>query len=316
MALAEVFANVRIWVALGIACGLIFGSLGPETPTMVIAVLMVQMVLSMDGVSFKRADLKGRGRDVAAAVLVCYAAGGGMCVLCGLLFLGDAPIWKGWALMAAMPCAVSSITISLFARGNLRLSILSMTAVYLLSLATAPLVTLALIGDAVSPLQIFKYVVLFIAVPLALNVPIGRANIDRRVKVSIINVMIFLLIMLSLGHNRGYVLSEPGAVLAMFALNIARIFGATLLMVRVFKKRGTDRSRGIIYVSMAVWRNSGLAMSLCMVLLADASEAVIPAMTAIVAEMIWFAVIIDYLNKRWPADGGPLPGSAPDPNGS
>ncbi|MDR3282852.1 MAG: Na+-dependent transporter [Candidatus Methanoplasma sp.] len=304
MALLNVLTNVRIWVALGIVCALAIGPLGPLTPTLVIAVLMVQMTFSMEGCSFRRADFSDNKRAIVLTTAVCLVVGGGSCILFGLLFKASNPeVWQGWALLAAMPCAVSSVAISLFCRGDNKSSIICLTVIYLLALVTTPVLSFLFLGDAVSPLQVFKYLVLFIAIPLLVNIPLGKMNIDRKFRVSVINVMIFLLILLSLGYNRGYVFGDPWMVALILACNAVRIFGISFAILFVSKRYGLDRSKTLICLPLSIWRNSGLAMSLAMVLLLDAPEAVLPAVTAIVVEMVWFAVIIDHINKRWPAEG-------------
>ncbi|MDR3205952.1 MAG: Na+-dependent transporter [Candidatus Methanoplasma sp.] len=303
MALLNILTNVRIWVALGIVCALAIGPLGPQTPTLVIAVLIVQMTFSMEGVSFRKADFIDNRQIVLISTAICLVVGAGSCLLFGLLFKSSNPeVWQGWALLAAMPCAVSSVALSLFCRGNGKASIICLTTIYLLALATTPILSFFLLGDAVSPLQVFKYLILFIAVPLLINIPLGKVKIDRRFRVSVINIMIFFLILLSLGYNRGYVLGDPWTVMLILACNAVRIFGLGFAVLFISKRYGFDRSKALICLPVSVWRNSGLAMSLSMVLLLDAPEAVLPAVTSIVVEMVWFAVIIDHVNKRWPAE--------------
>jgi BASS family bile acid:Na+ symporter len=304
MALLGVLTNIRNWVIVGIVCALLIGSWGPDTPTYVLIVLMVQMTLSMDGVTLKPKDIKEYRKTILYSILVVYGVGAGLTLLSGLFFFNSYPeVWQGWAILATVPCAVSSVTmVSLYARGNLKSGIMCVAVTYILSLATAPLISFVLIGDAVSPLEIFKYVVLFLAVPMLINIPLGKVEIDKRIKTITINVMLFLMIVFSLGYNREYIFNEPTLVTLVIIVNIIRIFGASFMMIFLFKKYGKSRDNCIVYIAMGVWRNSGLAMSLCLILLTDSPGAVIPCVVAMVIEMVWFAVVIEYLNKRWPVE--------------
>jgi BASS family bile acid:Na+ symporter len=304
MALMGVLMNIRNWVAVGIILALLLGSFGPNTPTLVLIVLMVQMTLSMDGVTLKKADLKEYKRTILYSILVVYGLGSGLTLLSGLFFFSSYPeIWQGWAVLATVPCAVSSVTmVSLYARGNLRAGIICVAVTYILSLATAPLISFILIGNAVSPLEIFKYVVLFLAIPMLANIPLGKIKIDKRIRTITINIMLFLMILFSLGYNREYIFNEPGIVTLVIVANVIRIFGASFLMIFLFRKYGMNRSNSIVYIAMTVWRNSGLAMSLCLILLTDSPGAVLPCVIAMVVEMIWFAAVTEYLNRRWPAE--------------
>ena len=301
MAAANILSNVRLWIMLGVVCALIIGPIGDVSSTLIVVVLIVQMTLSMGDLTFNKENFKkNRGRILYAAA-ACFIISTGTALLTGLAFIADHPgIWNGWVLLAAAPCAVSCVMMSFFLRGNTVMCVLALAAIYLAALLFTPALTKAVIGESVSVLKIFSYVVLFVAVPMAASVPMKKMKISRTARMVAVNVMLFIVVFLSLGQNRGYLFSEPGVVAVVAAACAVRIFGVSFVMLYLMRKRGTDRDSGIVYLSMAVWKNSGLAAALCFILFGSATEAAIPCAVSLLVEVLWFAVVSGRIEKVWP----------------
>ncbi|MCL2148516.1 MAG: Na+-dependent transporter [Methanomassiliicoccaceae archaeon] len=301
MALAGVVSDTRAWIVLGVACALIVGPVGEASSTLLVVVLIVQMTLSMDGLSFNRESLSENRRPILYSVAACFGVSTVAILLLGSLFMGGHPdIWKGWVMLAAVPCAVSVVTMSFFSRGNTTMCVLSLAVIYLAALAFTPFLTRALIGEDVSVARIFMYVVLFIAVPMAASVPLRRAGIGRATRIVAINAMLFLLVLLSLGQNRDYLFSEPGVVLLAAAACAVRIFAVSFAMLYILKRRGASRGNSMTYIPMAVWKNSGLGVTLCFVVFSGVPEAAMPCAISLLVELLWFAVFTRYVERGWP----------------
>ena len=303
MALLNILTNVRYWIVLGVVLAFLIGSWGPSTSILVIIILMIQMTLSMDGLSLRKSDLIENKKpiiwSVVASMVICSASA----LAVGAFFITAYPdIWKGWVMLASVPAAVSVITVALYMKGNMVMTVLSTTVIYLIALLFTPLLTYVFIGNAISPLEIFKYVLLFIAVPILATIPLKKVKINRNVKLIVINAMMFLLILLSVGFNKNYIFGEPMVVLYVVIASFVRIFIVSFVMVHLLKKIGCSRNNGVIYVAFAVWKNSGLATTLCLVLLTDAAEAVIPCVISLLIETLWFAVMASYINRLWPEE--------------
>ncbi|MDR0508474.1 MAG: Na+-dependent transporter [Candidatus Methanoplasma sp.] len=302
MAAVNILSNIRFWIMLGIIFALIIGPVGEFSSTLIVLVLIVQMTLSMDGLTFNAESFKKNKAQIIYATAACFIISTGTALLMGSFFIADHPnIWNGWVLLAAVPCAVSCVMMSFFLRGNTVMCVIALAAIYLIALMLTPLITKTVIGESVSVLKIFSYVILFVAVPMAASVPVKRAKISRTVKVIVINVMIFIMIILSLGENRGYLFSESGIVVLIVIACVVRIFGVSLIMLYLMKKRNTDRDNSIVYISMAVWKNSGLAVALCFVLFGNAAEAAIPCAISLLIEVLWFAAMSGYIERVWPS---------------
>lgn len=301
MALLNILTDVRWWIAAGVVCALSFGSWGGITSTLLIIVLMVQMSLSMDGLAFRRSDITEHSRSILLATVSCLAISTGSALLMGLLFKQAHPdVWSGWVMLASAPCAVSVITFTLYLKGDMKLSVLSSVVIYLCALVFTPAMTLLFTGGAVNPLQVLKYVVLFIAVPLAATYPLGRLRLDRNVKIVGINMMMFTMVALAVGFNRESFFSEPLLVLGIAAASFVRIFLLSLAMFRLMRKARVDRDRAVVYLGMAVWKNSGLAATLCILLLAAAPAALLPCVVSLLMETVWFGALSGHFNRSWP----------------
>jgi Arsenite efflux pump ACR3 and related permeases len=301
--LVDILSNIRIWIVAGVLLALSIGSLGSLSPYVIIVVLMIQMTLSMEGLSFKQQDIKKDRTPILVSVLFCFGVNTVVTLAVGAIFINQYPdIWNGWVVLAAVPCAVSVITAALYLNGNIKMSVLSSAVIYLLALIVTPLITLIFAGKATDPLRILLYVFLFVAVPMLMTIPMKKVQINRHVKIITINAMMFLLVLLSLGYNRDYIFEDPMMVLLITLGCVVRVFVVGFLLVLLMRRKGVKRSDGVVYVSMAVWKNSGLAVTLCMILFIDSSIAVIPCVISLLIELLWFAIMTGYEKKIWSED--------------
>lgn len=296
--------NIRIWIFLGVIMAFVIGPLGDITSPLLMIVLISQMSLAMDGLSFGRKDVSENSKGMLLSLVCCFAIGTGTALLMGLFFIGSNPdIWKGWVMLAAVPCAVSVITAALYMGGDMKLSVLSLTAVYLVALIITPLISSVFAGDAVSPLEILKYIVLFVAVPLLMTFPLKKLHLGKRFKVVSINFLMFIMVILSVGHNRDFFFAEPVTVIYLAIACAFRTFAVGSIMIYLLRRRGCDRGRAFVYMPMAVWKNSGLASALCIVLLAGTPAAVLPCVISLLVETVWFAVMNGRFDRKWPRPG-------------
>ncbi|MCL2032510.1 MAG: Na+-dependent transporter [Methanomassiliicoccaceae archaeon] len=301
MAAMNILSNMRVWIILGVICAFIVGPIGDISSTLIVIVLIIQMTLSMDGLSFNAKSLKENKGPISYSVIACFGISTAVTLVIGSFFIADHPeIWKGWVVLAAVPCAVSVVTMSFFSKGNTTMCVLSLAVIYFIALAMTPLITWALAGESVSVLRIFSYVVLFVAVPMAASVPLKKVKIGRDTRMIAISVMLFFVVLLSLGQNREYLFSEPGVVLLVAAACIIRVFAVSFAVLHFLKKKGTRRDDSMVYVPMAVWKNSGLGVTLCFVLFGSMTEAVIPCAISLLIELLWFAAITKYIERVWP----------------
>ncbi len=264
---ADLITDVKIWVIAGVILGIMVGIEGPSTSVMLTAVLVAQMTMALHGLRFTAQDLREDAKGAALCFLCCYLLNTGLTLLTGLLFIGDRSLWFGWIMLASVPCAVSVVSSSLIMGGDTKLSVIGLTVVYFVSLGLAPLLTHLLIGDAVNPVDILKYIVLFIAIPFAVAIPLGRVNIPRAPKIGFINLMMFLMLFMAIGSRRTEIFQSPETVLWLVLANLLRLFAFGMLFFVLMKRMSVSREKAIVYDLFGVWRNSGMSISMSIALL-------------------------------------------------
>lgn len=305
----QVLADIKVWILLGIVLAAVFGFDGDRGSTLMVVVLIVQMTLSLDGLEFKKDDFGRYRRGIAMHIIGCFAINTAGILLTGLLFMGDRALWCGFVMLASVPCAVSVVMASMIMEGDTKEAVIGLTAIYVVAVAATPLMTDLLIGDAVSPFEILKYILLFVAVPFVLRIPLKRLRIPRTPKVIAINILMMLLMFIGLGSRMEYVRDDTALVLLVFLAQLIRVFITGFAVLLAAKRKGIRREASISMMCASVWKNSGLSASMAMVLLGTTMpEAMIPCIMSVVAECVWFAIMTGLLKRTWPR--GP-PGTSP-----
>ena len=300
--LINILTDVKFWVLIGLILGLTIGFDHPDAGTILMLVLIIQMTLSLDGLSFRKDDFKDDAKGILINVICCFVVNTGLTLITGLFFIDDTALWYGWIMLSSVPCGVSVVSAALLMKGNTKLAVLSLTVIYIIALGLTPLITHLLIGSAVSPLEVLRYILMFILIPFILTIPLKRLHLPRMPKVIGINLMMMLMIFIGLGSRREYIFTEPSVVMWIVIACVFRIFIFSTVLTVTLKRLDTDRSAAITHISMAFWKNSGMATSMCMALLATTyPSAVLPCIISLVMEAAWFAIFNALVKKIWPA---------------
>lgn len=288
----DALMDLRIWVISAIVISLLIDTVDVPSSTLIIVVLMVQMTLSMDGLKLSLKDIKENNRDAIISVLMTYVLNTLVTLAIGALFLPvNEAIWYGWVMLASMPCAIAVVMAAVITKENLNVSFVGVTATYVVGIVVTPLLSFALIGDAVNPLEILKYLILFIVIPLILSRPLERFNLPRTVKVPIINLMMFIMIFLSVNSNRGFLIDDVTFAGLILIVAIFRVVMLSVLSHFALKAVKVPNDRRTTMMVMGVWKNTGLSVSMSMLLLASTPESVIPCFMSMMVECIWFSII-------------------------
>ncbi len=316
MAFWDYATDVRIYVVTGIVLAMIIGSIGSIAAVLSIIILILQMTASLHGLSIHKEDFRKDFKPALFSVVCSLVISTATALVMGLVFYdSNKAVWYGWVMLAAVPSAVSVITIALMMKGNMPMAMISMIFIYLIAFVMTPLMTSSLIGDAISPMEILKYIVLFIAIPVILNLPLNRVKIERKYKVTFINCMMCMLIICALGKCRDCVFDNLGLLGIVVVMCAIRTFGVGALFMYVLRKRGVSRDNIVIYTGFTVWKNSGLGSSMCLLLLSSMPEAAMVCTASLVMESVWFAITNRSIATYWPADVYPeetkeFPGTA------
>ncbi len=286
-----VISDLRIWMVCALALSLALDTVDIPSSDLIVIALMIQMTLSMDGLRFTKEDIVEHKSGILLSMVLCYVVNTLITLAVGALFIHDyEAMWYGWVLLASMPCAISVVTAAVLMKGNLNIAVVAVASTYVSGIALAPLISFTLLGDAVNPLEILKYIVLFIVVPLILTIPLRRLHLTSRMKVPIIDMMMAIMLFLSVNTNRGYLISYPDVfliVVGAVVLRLLLLIGASKI---IMKKLNVDRDSVPVYHVLCVWKNTGLSVSMCMILLAGTPESVIPCFVCMIIESLWFSI--------------------------
>ena len=287
-------ADVRWWILAALAAGMIAGDTG-HAPLITTVTLTVMMCVSLHGLGFGRSELAGNKKYVLTGIAICYLIAGGITLLIGSFYHHE--LWLGWVMIAAVPCAISVTSGTLILKGDTKLAVIMVTAIYLTALIVTPLMTGVFIGEAVSPSEVLKYVGLFIIVPFIASVPLRKVAIDPKAKAVSINIMFFILVFITFGANREFILNEPAVVLWVAAGCAVRIGAVAVCMELLLKYMKMKKDRRIPMTLLSIWKNSALAMSMTLILI-PSKESVLPAALSLPLEMVCFMIMIWYYEKR------------------
>lgn len=202
MTLMQVLTDVKVWVLAGIVLALTFGFESPDASTIMMLVLIAQMTVSLDGIDFRRDDFRTYDRQILFSLLSCFGINTGLTLVTGLFFIDDTALWYGWVMLSSVPCAVSVVTAALYMHGDAKMSVLSLAVIYVVAIAMTPAITHVFIGDSVNPLEVLRYIMMFIMIPFILTIPLKRLHLSRTPKVLFINLMMLLMVLIGLGSRR------------------------------------------------------------------------------------------------------------------
>jgi BASS family bile acid:Na+ symporter len=296
MPLMNILVDARFWIMSALAIGLIVGDTG-HAPTIVMISLMVLMCISLQGLTFSKKDITDNRKEVLIGVFVCYVVAGGVTLLVGSFY--DHDLWLGWVMIAAVPCAISVTSGTLILKGNIKLAMITTTVIYLVALVATPVITKILIGEAVSPAEVLKYVALFIVIPFAVSIPLRKFKMNVKTKAVSVNILFFILVFITFGANKEFIFNEPATVMWVVAGCLVRIAAVAFSMELILKWIGMKRDGRIPMVLLSIWKNSALAMSMTMILIST-THSVLPAALSLPIEMMWFMFMIWYYSKRCP----------------
>ena len=292
--------DVKFWIVLGIILGLVLGFDHPDAPNMLIITLMLQMTLALQGLRFDFSDMTENRKGVLICLLLCFALNTGITLATGLLFIDDKALWYGWVMLSAVPCAISVMTTAFYLKGDMKLSMLAFSSIYIVALVVTPLLTHLLMGEAASWTKILEYVLLFVIIPVVVDIPLNRITIPPIVKIISMNLILLCMVFISVGFRRDYILENPDVAAWLLLANMVRIFVPCYILLFLLKKIGVAKDRAVVYCAMATWRNSGLAATLCIVMFSSTyPNALLPAVLSLMVENLWFVIFQGTYDRIW-----------------
>lgn len=287
---SDILQSHSIMMVLGLVLGILIGGFPDFTKEISMGALALLMTISLANV--KLADARGREmpRDAAVTLLLNYGFLTAVILLVGSMF--SEKLWWGWVLMAAAPSAISIVPFTAILGGAVPKALFSTSVNYLGALALMPLITLALIGSAVSVTSLVTSLLLLIVLPMLLSRGVMKVGLERRTRTVVTNLSFFILIFAVAGSNREAFLDDSAMVLAVSAACLIRTFGTGFFTETLLRRSGVPKHDRVHWVLFSSYKNLGLTATLAIALFEPVVA--IPATICILFEVLWIITMTRY----------------------
>lgn len=295
MGLTRVLESYSAMMVSGLLLGILSGGFPALTKEISMASLAILMTLSLSNVRLGEARSKDHAKDAAIALIINYGMLTAVILLLGSMFPED--LWWGWVLMAAAPSAVSVVPFTTIMGGRTSKALFSTSVNYVVALGLMPLITLALIGSAVSVESLVTSLLLLIVLPMAISRFLTRVRVEKRTMSVAMNLSFAVLIFAVAGSNRDAFFEDIWIVLAISVASVVRTFGTGLGTEYLLRGRGVPKDERIPHVLFASYKNLGLTATLAIALFEPVVA--VPATICIVFEVVWVIFLVRFY-KRTP----------------
>ena len=293
--------NVRYWILAAIVIGFIVGDIGGDNDAILLIIfLMIMMCFSLTKLRFVKEDLAHYRRYVVLSVFLCSFAATLITLGVGLMYPKE--MWNGWVILACVPCAISVVSGTMFMKGDGKLIMISLSVIYFLAIVLTPLFSYLLIGNAIDPLEIVKYVLLFVLIPLIVSVPLRKVGVPENANTIIINFTFFMFALIAIGRSRDFFFDDIGLALSVIGATAIRIAVVHLLFEYSMRHAGMPRENRIPFSLLLIWRNSGLALAMVLLLFPGENMALAPASISMIFEQFYFMFMMWYYEKVVPPE--------------
>jgi BASS family bile acid:Na+ symporter len=287
---ADILESHSIMMVLALVLGILIGGFPTLTKEISMASLALLMTISLANVKLAETRSVGLPREAAVTLLLNYGFLTGVILLLGSLF--SEKLWWGWVLMAAAPSAISIVPFTTILGGSAPKALFSTSVNYLAALAFMPLISLALIGSAVSVTGLVTSLLLLIVIPMILSRGVMRIGTEKRTRTLVTNMSFFVLIFAVAGSNRDAFLNDSVMVLAVSAACLVRTFGTGFLAEMALRKARVPKQDRIHWVLFSGYKNLGLTATLAIALFEPIVA--VPATICIMFEVTWIITLTRY----------------------
>ena len=296
-----ILLNVRYWILAALVIGFIFGDIGGEYDAILIIVfLMIMMCFSLTKLKFVKEDLAHYRKYVVLSVFLCSFVATLITLGVGLMYPRD--MWEGWVILACVPCAISVVSGTMFMKGDGKLIMISLSVIYILAILITPLFSYIIVGNAINPMEIVKYVLLFVLIPIIVSIPLRKAGIPDNANAIIINFTFAMFALIAIGKSRDFFFNDIELALAVIGGTVIRIAVVQILFEYTMRYAGMSRGSRIAYSLLLIWRNSGLALAMVLLLFPDNEMALAPASISMIFEQFYFMFMMWFYEKRVPPE--------------
>lgn len=301
MEFRKVALNLMLWCMIALVLGFIIDTvkidsafeIGPfriafGTGTIITVALIILMTFSLDKFRLDRNKIFSK-KIAFDAIILTFVLNLGITLALGLVLLPfSKDAYYGYVMLAAVPCAVSVIAATSMCGNDQGVAVTAIAVTYISGIAITTLVSFLLIGEAVNPMMVASYVLIYVVVPIILSMCIRRVAVSKLAKQIIVNLMLSIIVFFSINKSRGSIFDNVELSIALLAFAAVRIAVLHLASKAYVKKRNIDSSSRMTFFVMGVWKNSGMATAVCISLLGSYPLAAVACVASLVIEDIWF----------------------------
>ncbi len=259
-----------------------------DTSTLLTILLIIVMTFSLDNLKFDKDRVMDK-RIIIDSIIQTFLINAGITILIALAVSPlDDGAYYGFAMLAAVPCAISVITGASLCNNNQDVAIAAVTCTYLAGIVLTTLITYLAVGNAVSPSLIIFSILTYIIVPTVLSFIIKRMMLKKWFRQIVINIAMALIVFLSVNKNKDIIFDEPTIALILLAIAVARIMILHIISKWYVSKRNIDKDSRMTFFIMGVWKNTSMAIAMTMTFLGGYPMAVIACVSSLIIEDIWF----------------------------
>lgn len=304
MNLKKLMLNMSVWLIVALVLSFVIPPIdinyhvGNEnfgfdinTSFLVMWLLVLQTTLSLNGFKFDKKTLLN-GKAAFDSVILTYVVNTGITLLVawGFYSVGYEEIAYGFAMLAAMPCAVSVITAAIFAGNNQEKAVAGVAYSYLAGLILTPLISYLFIKTAVDPFEVFKYILMFVVAPVVLAILIKRFNFNGVPKIIAINLLVGVIIFLCINKNQYIVEDSLDIAAVVFVVSFLRMLVLHYVVKYYVIKRNIDKDSRTCFLVLGAWKTTGMAIAMCMLILNESAPlAVVACIVSVMIENLWFS---------------------------
>lgn len=292
---SRLLKNQNFIFTLALILALTVGQGAVWAEPLLLPVMAVAMTLST--ISITNRDLtsiKSTPRPILVSLLLNYVVMGSMMLLLARWLINDTEIWAGFVTLAAMPPAIAVIPFSYILKGNLALSLIGTTGLYLAALALTPGLMILLLGtNFLSPARLLLILVQLIIIPLAVSRVLLFTGLATRIakwQDTAVKWCFFITIYIIIGLNRQVFFGQPDILLKVVIILTVVSFVLGHVIYFIAKKFNMDHPTRISWMVMSTKKNAGLASAIAITLIDE--RAAFPAGILVIFDiltLIWWA---------------------------
>lgn len=296
-------------VALGLALGDRVAFLDP----LAIPILMVITTVSMSGFAwgqFRRPLLLAR--PLVTGIVLNQLLLGGVTLAFAWALVDDPELRAGFVLVAAAPPGIAIMPFTRLCAGDLTLSTAGLIGGFAATLALAPLLTAAFLGESlITPWHLAPTLLKLLIVPFIAARLIIRAGLAHRVMRwhgTVVNWGFAVIVLAAVGVNRGVFLGRPDVLLRAGGAAAASVFGLGWLLGALFDRPDVERAKRASLVLLGTIKMSAFSTAVGLALIGKTAS--VPGVLVTVANILFLMLAPHRLGG---GTGGETTPGAPDP---